>query len=272
MYQPEGTNTAGGSTRPALPRVLRGLLASCAAVVMVLAGTAAPSFAGITGYRVTGTGGAGLIVRTNPHDAGAPAVAVLADGTYFTAECAVRGRNIYGNSVWHQISAPVTGWISDYYTTTPGFNQYLPGEPECGTSTPPPTGTREDRALAWARSVLGHTHTNGDLGDSNHPWDGWCDNFVGHAYGRAASGYATALVHYNSLNARGLIRTTGTPPAGALVFYAGASINGYAGHVMLSEGNGNYITTAATVRRVSLTWPGAPYLGWSYADPEWPGR
>ena len=41
---------------------------------------------------------------------------------------------------------------------------------------------------------------------------------------------------------------------------------------MLSEGNGNYITSAATVRRVSLTWPGAPYLGWSYADPEWTGR
>ena len=79
-------------------------------------------------------------------------------------------------------------------------------------------------------------------------------------------------MHYNSLYSRGLIRTTGTPPAGALVFYAAASINGYYGHVMLSEGNGNYITSAATVRRVSLTWPGAPYLGWSYADPEWTGR
>ncbi|WP_326553302.1 hypothetical protein [Micromonospora sp. NBC_01813] len=272
MYQLEKTRTTDRPARRALSRITRGLLASCAAVAMLLVGTVAPAVAGITGYRVTGTGGAGLTVRTNPHDAGAPSVALLADGTYFTAECAVRGRNIYGNTVWHQISAPVTGWISDYYTTTPGFNQYLPGEPECGTGTPPPTGTREDRALAWARSVLGHTHTNGDLGDSNHPWDGWCDNFVAHAYGRAASGYATALVHFNALNARGLIRTTGTPPAGALVFYNGAAINGYAGHVMLSEGNGNYITTAATVRRVSLTWPGAPYLGWSYADPEWPGR
>jgi hypothetical protein len=126
--------------------------------------------------------------------------------------------------------------------------------------------------MAWARSVLGQTHTNGDLGDSNHQWDGWCDNFVGHAYGRAASGYYTAIAHYNALAGRGLIRTAGTPPAGALVFYNAAAINGYAGHVMLSEGNGNYITSAPTVRRVNLSWPGAPYLGWSYADPEWTGR
>jgi hypothetical protein len=160
---------------------------------------------------------------------------------------------------------------------------FLAGAPAAAATAP--TGTaqhsateavqlasREENALAWARSVLGHTHTNGDLGDTNHPWNGWCDNFVAHAYGRAASGYATAVDHYNSLNARGLINTGSNPPAGALTFYAAASINNYAGHVMLSEGDGNYITTAAQISRVSQTWPGAPYLGWSYADPEWPGR
>jgi hypothetical protein len=244
-------------------------VASGAALVTLLA--AAPAQAGITGYSVAGTGGAGLSVRANPTDPGAAVLAVLADGTGFTAECAVRGRSVGGNTVWHQISAPARGWISDYYTNTPGFNQYIPGEPDCGGSTPP-AGTREERAMTWARSVLGQTHTNGDLGDSNHPWDGWCDNFVAHAYGRAASGYATALVHYNALRNRGLINTSGNPPSGALVFFDGAPINGGAGHVMLSEGNGSYITTAATVRRVSLSWPGATYLGWSYADPEWPGR
>ena len=51
-----------------------------------------------------------------------------------------------------------------------------------------------------------------------------------------------------------------------------AQINGWAGHVMLSEGNGNYITTAPTVRRVTLNWPGATYLGWSWANSNWPGR
>ncbi|GAA3287931.1 hypothetical protein Dvina_15535 [Dactylosporangium vinaceum] len=241
------------------------------AAVLAIAIPAAPSFAGIGGYSVAGTGGAGLQVRTSPYDAAAGAVAVLGDGTPFVAECAVRGRNISGNTVWHQISSPAAGWISDYYTNTPGFNQYLPGEPECGGA--PPTGTREDRALAWARSVIGNSTTNGDLGDSNHGWDGWCDNFVGHAYGRAASGYYTAIDHYWALYNRGLMHgTSGTAPAGALVFFAAAPINGNAGHVMLSEGNGNYITSAPTVRRVPLSWPGATYLGWSYADPEWAGR
>jgi hypothetical protein len=267
MQDPNPTTAVARTVRR---RLLTSLAAGALAVATLLT-AAAPAQAGITGYAVTGTGGAGLAVRTNPTDPGAPAVAVLADGTYFTAECAVRGRNVNGNTVWHRISAPANGWISDYYTTTPGFNQYIPGEPDCGSS-PPPTGTREQRAMNWARSVLGQTHTNGDLGDSNHPWNGWCDNFVGHAYGRSASGYATAIAHFNSLNGRGMIHTDANPPAGALVFYNAASINGWAGHVMLSEGNGNFITTAATVRRVSINWPGAPYLGWSWADPEWPGR
>lgn len=247
-------------------RLVAALVAATASSLAALAVTATPAEAGITGYRVTGTGGVGLKVRTDPYNANAGVVTTLADGTYFTAECAVRGRDVYGNTVWHRISAPANGWISDYYTTTPGFNQYIPGEPDCNVQS------RETRALNWARSVLGQTHTNGDLGDWNHPWDGWCDNFVAHAYGRSASGYATAIAHFNDLRNRGLIRTDTNPPAGALVFYAAAPINGGAGHVMLSEGNGSYISTAATIRRVSFTWPGAPYVGWSYANPEWPGR
>ena len=76
----------------------------------------------------------------------------------------------------------------------------------------------------------------------------------------------------SSTMSRGLIHTDANPPAGALVFYKAAKINGWFGHVMLSEGNGRYITSAATVREVSFTWPGAQYAGWSWADPEWPGR
>jgi hypothetical protein len=91
----------------------------------------APAGADIGGYTVTGTGGTGLKVRPDPYDGTAPPITVLADGTPFSAVCAVRGRDVFGNNVWHRISAPVQGWISDFYTTTPGFNQYLPGEPEC---------------------------------------------------------------------------------------------------------------------------------------------
>lgn len=90
-----------------------------------------PAHADITGYSVTGTGGVGLKVRSDPYNSTASIITVLADGTAFSAICAVRGRDVLGNNVWHRISAPVQGWIADYYTTTPGFNQYIPGEVDC---------------------------------------------------------------------------------------------------------------------------------------------
>src|SRR6266567_1341296 len=72
----------------------------------------APAYADITGYRVTGTGGVGLKVRSDPYNSTAGVITVLADGTAFSAVCAVRGRDIFGNNVWHWISAPVRGWIA----------------------------------------------------------------------------------------------------------------------------------------------------------------
>jgi hypothetical protein len=109
----------------------------CRAFIAVLAITSslalppAPAAADISGYRVTGTGGVGLKVRSDPYSPTADPITVLADGTAFSAVCAVRGRGVFGNSVWHWISSPVRGWIADYYTTTPGFNEYAPGEVEC---------------------------------------------------------------------------------------------------------------------------------------------
>jgi hypothetical protein len=115
----------------------KGMVAArrCAAVLAVVAGlllAQAPAYANIDGYRVTGTGGVGLKVRSDPYSTTAGVVAVLADNTAFSAVCAVRARDVYGNTVWHKIAAPVQGWIADYYTTTPGFNQYIPGELDCG--------------------------------------------------------------------------------------------------------------------------------------------
>jgi len=50
----------------------------------------------------------GLKVRSDPYDSTAGVITVLADNTAFSAVCAVRGRDIYGNNVWHRISAPVS--------------------------------------------------------------------------------------------------------------------------------------------------------------------
>lgn len=237
---------------------IAGALVGLIATAVPLGLTASPASAAGSGTVSTG-GNYSLNVRSAPTTASS-IVRTLPNGTGVTLECWVTGQTVAGRwgntSLWHRSSG---GYISDGFVYT-GTNGPAPGEPQCGTSAPAPA-TREARALAWARGQLGATG-----------WNGWCDKFVANAYGRSASGYYTAYQHYQNLRSRGLIHTTGTPPAGALVFYGPTSGNGQAGHVMLSEGNGTYITSAATVRRVNLSWPGAPYLGWSYANPEWPGR
>lgn len=238
-------------------RLLGKLLVGLAVLVTPLALAASPSMAAGSGTVSTG-GNYGLNVRSAPNTSSS-IVRSLPNGSGVTLNCWLNGQAVNGRwgttTLWHSAAG---GYISDGFVYT-GTNGPAPGEPQCG-STPAPS-TKADRALSWARGQLGATG-----------WNGWCDRFVANAYGKSNSGYNTAYAHYLNMKSRGLIHTTGTPPAGALAFYGPTAGNGYAGHVQLSEGNGNYITTAATVRRVSLTWPGAPYLGWSYANPEWPGR
>jgi hypothetical protein len=217
-------------------------------------------------FALTGT----VNVRTGPGTTFG-VVATKASGATFTLNCQWQGgSSVSGNRTWDSVtfSDGTKGAVADYWTTTPSWNSFAPNTGQC-------TAGRENRAINWAVSVIGNSTTNGDLGDSNHVWDGWCDNFVGHAFGLPASGHVTAIAHYNSLNAAGMINPAGSAfsaPKGALVFFQAAPINGNAGHVMLSRGNGNYITTAPTIQQVSLTWPGATYLGWAYADGSWPGR
>src|SRR6185503_17280365 len=179
-------------------RTLVAGLAAAACTATVLTVTAAPAAAAGT-YATTAV----VNVRSGP-GTGYGVVGSAGNGASFTLICQWQGgTNINGNATWDKVSFAngLTGAIADYYTTTPSWNSYAPGTGPCGSTG----STREQRALDWARSVIGQSSTNGDLGDSNHPWDGWCDNFVGHAYGRAASGYATAIAHYNSLSARGMI-------------------------------------------------------------------
>ncbi|HAM22646.1 MAG TPA: hypothetical protein DCQ04_10300, partial [Actinobacteria bacterium] len=128
------------------------------------------------------------------------------------------------------------------------------------TASPATAASTETNAVSWAQSKLGTTG-----------YDGLCETFVEHAYGTSGR-YATAHANYLAQAAAGRVHTEGTPPPGALVFFAPANVNGGAGHVEVSEGNGSYITSAARVQRVNLNWAGAPYLGWSYAPESWGGR
>ena len=98
---------------------------------------------------------------------------------------------------------------------------------------------------------------------------GMCDNFVGNCWGHSASGYASAIVHWNQTPAK--YKHTGTPPPGALVFFRG----GRYGHVALSLGGnkarstdfsgGKYVPNVVgtgSIQDIAKAM-GHAYLGWT---------
>jgi len=72
-----------------------------------------------------------------------------------------------------------------------------------------------------------------------HAWSGMCERFAEQAEGFAFQ-FPSAIDDYYWQRNTGRLHTTGTPPAGALVFYDGGG--GY-GHVAVSLGNGQEIGT-----------------------------
>lgn len=95
---------------------------------------------------------------------------------------------------------------------------------------------------------------------------GMCDNFVANMFGFSASGYYTALSHWQSIPQSDKHPGDPNAPAGALMFWGGGQ-----GHVAISDGKGGIYTTDMPGRgQVSLqpaTSPSTiwhkPYLGWS---------
>lgn len=96
---------------------------------------------------------------------------------------------------------------------------------------------------------------------------GMCDNFVANMYGFANSGYNTATDNWKSTPADLKHPGDMKAPAGALMYWGGGD-----GHVAISLGNGNIVSTdisgpgtVSTVAAsdISSKW-GKPYLGWAY--------
>jgi hypothetical protein len=114
-------------------------------------------------------------------------------------------------------------------------------------------------AIDWAKARLGQAI-----------YQGLCLQFVHDAYlyggGKNIGGAPTAVDYWN---ASGATRHTDTnPPAGALVFW-GATVNNSAGHVGLSLGSGQVIsseersyTSIHTFAISTRNAAGYPYLGW----------
>lgn len=106
------------------------------------------------------------------------------------------------------------------------------------TNSPPPPATNPgaQQALNWARGFLGQ-----------EAYVGRCLQFVQHAWGSAGINIGTGgnPVNYWNSNPRGYQKHTNhSPPAGALVFW-GANPWVSDGHVALSLGNGQILSTSA---------------------------
>lgn len=148
---------------------------------------------------------------------------------------------------------------------------------------PGATRNREENAVAWALGQIGSGEWDRPQRDGSY-----CDQFVAGAYNREYSLFDDAYMHYMFLLNNGQIRSLDRDvPIGALAFFDKDPNNGDSGHVMLSLGSGNFVSTSVggpngllvpQAGTVGLTTVEAvvgssgPYLGWSYVNDDWLGR
>jgi hypothetical protein len=137
----------------------------------------------------------------------------------------------------------------------------IPGVPACQHTTNP-TSHPNPKSYHGAIDRAYYLYVRGDTS-----FEGRCLAFVAEAYGWDAAGWRTAEIAGTYMKDHGLLRTEGTPPRGALVWYHNSSGTG---HVMLSIGHGYLIGTSVDnqVGRVLGVNYRSGYRGWS--DPYFP--
>jgi hypothetical protein len=303
---------------------------------LALAWSAAPASAAGT-YSTTGA----VNVRSGP-GTNYGIIATRPSGAGFALLCQWQGgTNINGNATWDrvQFGDGLIGAISDYWTTTPSWNNYAPGTGDCNAQPPPPPSSSRggvsmqaacDRqypnqglsatvrdshnAYSWvcasgttakgidvnaacaaqyragASSGLGSSadpyswfcqwskttreqravdFANADLGRSDY--NGWCELFVENAYGTRYQ-QLTALANFNAIQAAGRMHfTTSGIPAGALVFSRNP-YDGGNGHVILSRGDGTFVSPQNPTQVLTDPRAGGTFSGWSFAPDSWPSR
>jgi hypothetical protein len=176
-------------------------------------------------------------------------------GTYVSVSCYQAGTSVPGsaNTMWVKaswVSGPGSGsgWMDEHFVNDGApINQAASGIPACIVSPTPtpapvpvPATTSGQKAIAWAQSKLGLVN-----------WDGLCLNFVYQAYLYGAGVNITSGLPYGASHNTAYTywtvapnhHTDRNPPAGALVFWRGASSPTGAGHVGLSEGGGTIISS-----------------------------
>jgi hypothetical protein len=215
-------------------------------------------------------------IRPGPSTISGGPLGVMPTGTSPGFICWTTGEVINGVDVWFKISwNGVTGYYasgldnSTYSSDAQITSKY--GIPQCGSSggggggggcgaTAPECG-----AVAWAQSFVG-----------KNDYAGLCLTFVFKAYAAAGVNLwslVTVPIGSNTypVDIWGhLVGQTGggTPPYGALVFFASATGDRTLSHVALSTGGGNLISTTDGVNDVSVhvetmaQHSYARYLGW----------
>ena len=253
----EGRRQRMGLTRCAAGLLTAGILTTGLLTLGASAASAAGNYATTTTVNVRNGAGTGSgVIRTEPNAAG------------FALDCQVQNStNVNGNATWDYVhfGDGLTGWIADYFTTTPSFNSFAPGTGQCQTAVPDPSTTQMHQAVAWA--IAEKNSPDPTWSDHfGHPWSGWCEQFVEQAEGFAFR-FPSAIADYQWEANHGRIHTDTNPPPGALVFYGGGGGNG---HVAVSIGNGQeigtfgYVGQRLPVRQYPVVgYLSNPYLGWA---------
>jgi uncharacterized protein YraI len=195
------------------------------------------------------TAGSALTVRAAPGTS-YDAWGSVADGARVTILCQTSGSSVtgpYGTStVWDMLSSG--GFVSDayIYTGSDGTVEHACSYAGAPARANPRTA---NAAISWEFARLGST------GD-----EGMCMRFQAQAYGWSHSGWDTAEVGGDWIEAHNLMRS-GVPPRGALVWYHNSSGSG---HVVVSLGEGKIIGTSVTNRvGVGNYLYHSGYRGWS---------
>jgi hypothetical protein len=212
-------------------------------------------------YRVVGTGGT-LHVHTSP-TLGSQVTANLPDGTPIHIACQTRGDNVIRSGMWDRIDQPVSGYIADWYTSTPVVNNYSDGFKDCvdaspiptlaqtpapqppttpqPTTTPRPPTTHDLASIAL--SYVGQRNVPAAIPRSwavGPHWSGNCEAFVGWVTTRTRGrGYQSAYSDYEGH--RGRIHS-GVPPRNTVVYWYPSESHG-AGHIGISLGGGYVVST-----------------------------
>lgn len=180
---------------------------------------------------------------------------------YGPATYVVLGGRSYTISSVAQLDQCFGGWSNVRQVSIEMTQAYTAVYPVSGNA-PSCTSLREQRAINWARSMIG------SMGYRN-----LCERFVENAFGTTGRYLSAKANMYQKINSGQLHAGDTNVPAGALAFFKPSWQNGYYGHVMLSIGGGQFISSGKTVHVTGLnTTAFGPYAGWSWADGAWAGR